>query len=252
MISTDIFRVWSRPQQGRKPQNDRQTDQERSDQDRDQGRRLEQDARSEGGACAARRHRAQRRLPLRLGQEVQEVHLAVDEQAAAPPVSTPDAQEHLAEGWRLFEQRRPGAAEKEFRAALAIDGKLTDAQVGIGMARLAAGNSDGAREELSVVLSAGQAGRGEDAGGRRQGRLQQAGGAAVHPRRARARLPRLRRGEVRGRGEGSGARAFDRRRQRGRRGAPHRRQGAHEAGAPGRCGGRCSNRDQDRRGQGAR
>jgi tetratricopeptide (TPR) repeat protein len=84
-------------------------------------------------------------------------HLAADEQASAPPVAAPDAQEHLTEGWRLFEQRRPGAAEKEFRAALEIDAKLTDAQVGIGMARLAAGNSDGAKEELTVVLAAGQA-----------------------------------------------------------------------------------------------
>jgi tetratricopeptide (TPR) repeat protein len=62
----------------------------------------------------------------------------------------------LTEGWRLFEQRRPGAAEKEFRAALAIDANLADAHVGIGMARLAAGNAEGAKEELGIVLAGGE------------------------------------------------------------------------------------------------
>jgi thioredoxin-like negative regulator of GroEL len=84
-------------------------------------------------------------------------HLAADEQATVPPAAVPDAQEHVAEGWRLFEQRRPGAAEKEFRAALAIDANLADAHVGIGMARLAAGNAEGAKEELGVVLAGGEA-----------------------------------------------------------------------------------------------
>ncbi|HXU00314.1 MAG TPA: tetratricopeptide repeat protein [Polyangia bacterium] len=63
----------------------------------------------------------------------------------------------LTNGWRLFEQRRPGAAEKEFRAALAVDSSLQDAHVGIGMARLSAGNADGAKEELTAVVSAGEA-----------------------------------------------------------------------------------------------
>ncbi|HSS40766.1 MAG TPA: tetratricopeptide repeat protein [Polyangia bacterium] len=80
-----------------------------------------------------------------------------DEQAAAPPPAKPDAQELLASAWRLFEQRRPGAAEKEFKAALALDDKLTDARVGIGMARLAAGNADGAKEELGAVLASEEA-----------------------------------------------------------------------------------------------
>jgi tetratricopeptide (TPR) repeat protein len=73
-----------------------------------------------------------------------------------PPVAPPDPQELLATGWRLFEQRRPGAAEKEFRAALTAKPDLMDARVGIGMARLSAGNTDGAREELSAVLAAGE------------------------------------------------------------------------------------------------
>ena len=95
--------------------------------------------------------------PCGSGKKYKKCHLAADEQATAPPPAAPDAQELLTEGWRLFEQRRPGAAEKEFRAALAIDAKLDDAHVGIGMARLAAGNADGAKEELGVVLAAGEA-----------------------------------------------------------------------------------------------
>jgi len=89
------------------------------------------------------------------GKKYKKCHLAADEQAAAPPVAAPDAQELLTNGWRLFEQRRPGAAEKEFRAALAVAPDLTDARVGIGMARLSAGNADGAKEELGAVLAAG-------------------------------------------------------------------------------------------------
>ena len=61
----------------------------------------------------------------------------------SPPPEAPDAKEMLTNGWRLFEQRRPGAAEKEFRAALAADASLQDARVGIGMARLSAGNAEG-------------------------------------------------------------------------------------------------------------
>ncbi|MES1166330.1 MAG: SEC-C metal-binding domain-containing protein, partial [Verrucomicrobiota bacterium] len=81
--------------------------------------------------------------PCGSGKKYKKCHLVGDEQAAAPPRAEPDAQELLASAWRLFEQRRPGAAEKEFKAALALDDKLTDARVGIGMARLAAGNADG-------------------------------------------------------------------------------------------------------------
>jgi thioredoxin-like negative regulator of GroEL len=95
--------------------------------------------------------------PCGSGKKYKKCHLAGDEQATVPPVVAPDAPEHVAEGWRLFEQRRPGAAEKEFRAALAIDANLADAHVGIGMARLAAGNAEGAKEELGVVLAGGEA-----------------------------------------------------------------------------------------------
>ncbi len=95
--------------------------------------------------------------PCGSGKKYKKCHLVGDEQAAAPPQVEPDAQELLASAWRLFEQRRPGAAEKEFKAALALDDKLTDARVGIGMARLAAGNADGAKEELSAVLASEEA-----------------------------------------------------------------------------------------------
>jgi tetratricopeptide (TPR) repeat protein len=95
--------------------------------------------------------------PCGSGKKYKKCHLAADEQATVPPPVAPDAPEHVTEGWRLFEQRRPGAAEKEFRAALAIDANLADAHVGIGMARLAAGNAEGAKEELGVVLAGGEA-----------------------------------------------------------------------------------------------
>jgi tetratricopeptide (TPR) repeat protein len=95
--------------------------------------------------------------PCGSSKKYKKCHLPVDERAAAPAPSAPDAQELLQNAWRLFEQRRPGAAEKEFRAALAVAPDLTDARVGIGMSRLAAGNADGAKEELGTVLAAGEA-----------------------------------------------------------------------------------------------
>jgi tetratricopeptide (TPR) repeat protein len=95
--------------------------------------------------------------PCGSGKKYKKCHLAADEQAAAPAPEAPDAQALVTEGWRLFEQRRPGAAEKEFRAALELDTKLDDAHVGIGMARLSAGNAEGAKEELGIVLASGEA-----------------------------------------------------------------------------------------------
>src|SRR5688572_30981021 len=59
-------------------------------------------------------------------------HLAADEAAASPPAGPPDPMERVQNGWRLFEQRRPGAAEKEFKAALALKADLPEAQVGAG------------------------------------------------------------------------------------------------------------------------
>ena len=94
--------------------------------------------------------------PCGSGKKYKKCHLAADELATIVPPEPPDAKELLTNGWRLFEQRRPGAAEKEFRAALAADASLQDARVGIGMARLSAGNSAGAKEELSAVVAAGE------------------------------------------------------------------------------------------------
>jgi len=92
--------------------------------------------------------------PCGSGKKYKKCHLPADEQATIAPPPAPDAKELLTNAWRLFEQRRPGAAEKEFRAALDVDPSLQDAHVGIGMARLSAGNADGAKQELSAVLTA--------------------------------------------------------------------------------------------------
>jgi len=83
-------------------------------------------------------------------------HLQEDEAATAPPQGPPDPQELVAAAWRLFEQRRPGAAEKQFKAALALDATLTEARVGIGMARLQTGDHDGARTELGEAIKMSQ------------------------------------------------------------------------------------------------
>jgi tetratricopeptide (TPR) repeat protein len=65
--------------------------------------------------------------------------------------------ERVQAGWRLFEQRRPGAAEKEFRAALAIQTDLPEALVGVGLAKLSAGDGPGAREVLKTCVNKGEA-----------------------------------------------------------------------------------------------
>jgi tetratricopeptide (TPR) repeat protein len=94
--------------------------------------------------------------PCGSGKKYKKCHLRDDEALTTQPPSAPDAQELLAEGWRLFEQRRPGAAEREFRAALDAKPDLVDARVGIGMARLSAGNPDGAKEELGAVIQSSE------------------------------------------------------------------------------------------------
>jgi tetratricopeptide (TPR) repeat protein len=95
--------------------------------------------------------------PCGSGKKYKKCHLLTDEAAAAPPAAPPDPLEKVANGWRMFEQRRPGAAEKEFRAALALNPDLPEAQVGIGLAKLSAGDSPAAREALSVVVDKHQA-----------------------------------------------------------------------------------------------
>ena len=89
--------------------------------------------------------------PCGSGKKYKKCHLAEDEGATVVPVAAPDPEAMLAEGWRLFEQRRPGAAEKEFRAALALRPDFADALAGIGLARLQSGDNDGARKEFREV-----------------------------------------------------------------------------------------------------
>jgi len=78
-------------------------------------------------------------------------HLAEDQAATLPPPIAPTPDDLLMAGWRLFEQRRPGAAEKSFRAALGLKPDWADAYAGIGLSRLQAGDTDGARTEFGEV-----------------------------------------------------------------------------------------------------
>jgi tetratricopeptide (TPR) repeat protein len=89
--------------------------------------------------------------PCGSGKKYKKCHLIQDEGATTAPLAAPDPDVMLASGWRLFEQRRPGAAEKEFRAALALRPEWADAMAGIGLARLQSGDNDGARKEFSDV-----------------------------------------------------------------------------------------------------
>ncbi len=96
--------------------------------------------------------------PCGSGKKYKKCHLATDEELTAAVATAPDARALLMGGWRLFEQRRPSAAEREFRAALAANPDLVDARVGIGMARMSAGDNDGAIGELRKAVEAGEAG----------------------------------------------------------------------------------------------
>ena len=89
--------------------------------------------------------------PCGSGKKYKKCHLAEDEGATLAPPAAPDPDGLLAAGWRLFEQRRPGAAEKEFRAALTLKPNWADALAGIGLARLQTGDNDGARKEFGEV-----------------------------------------------------------------------------------------------------
>jgi tetratricopeptide (TPR) repeat protein len=86
------------------------------------------------------------------GKKYKKCHLADDESATVVAPAAPDADELLASGWQLFEQRRPGAAEKQFRAALALKPDWGDALVAIGLAKLRGGDQDSARKEFNEVL----------------------------------------------------------------------------------------------------
>jgi tetratricopeptide (TPR) repeat protein len=93
--------------------------------------------------------------PCGSGKKYKKCHLVGDEAAVIPPTVPPDPQQLVQQGWRLFEQRRPGAAEKEFRAALTLKPDLIEAQVGLGLAKLSTGDSDGARAQLDEVVKGG-------------------------------------------------------------------------------------------------
>jgi len=90
--------------------------------------------------------------PCGSGKKYKKCHLSADEAATAPTPEAPDPQKVIVNAWSLFEQRRPGAAEREFRAALALDPTLVDARVGIGMARLSANDVEAAKIELGAVV----------------------------------------------------------------------------------------------------
>jgi len=95
--------------------------------------------------------------PCGSGKKYKKCHLIGDEAATAPVPEAPDARKTLANAWSLFEQRRPGAAEREFRAALDLDGELVDARVGIALARLSANDTDTARTQLTEVVTSADA-----------------------------------------------------------------------------------------------
>src|SRR5262245_40031510 len=94
--------------------------------------------------------------PCGSGKKYKKCHLAADEAAAPPPAGPPDPNDRVQAGWRLFEQRRPGAAEKEFRAALTLKPDLIEAQVGVGLAKLSSGDAEGAHTELGQVVKQGE------------------------------------------------------------------------------------------------
>jgi tetratricopeptide (TPR) repeat protein len=89
--------------------------------------------------------------PCGSGKKYKKCHLAEDEAVSVAPPADPDPDLMLANGWRLFEQRRPGAAEKEFRSALALKPDWADALAGIGLAHLQSGDNEGARKEFREV-----------------------------------------------------------------------------------------------------
>ena len=172
--------------------------------------------------------------PCGSGKKYKKCHLAGDEQATIAPARgarTPGAlAERLAPVRAAPPRRRregvPRRAGARRRAARRPGRHRHGAPAGQ--------QRGGAKEELGAVLAASESEAGRAARRRRQGRVQRSP-RSPNPRRPRARLPRLRRGPLRGRGEGAGAGARDRRRHRRDRGAPHRRQGAHEAGEAGRA-----------------
>lgn len=95
--------------------------------------------------------------PCGSGKKYKKCHLRDDEAVLAPATEAPNARAVLLAGWRLFEQRRPGAAEKKFMEALALDAELVDAVVGVGMSKLSQGEKDAAVERFNLAITKQQA-----------------------------------------------------------------------------------------------
>jgi len=93
--------------------------------------------------------------PCGAGKKYKKCCLRADEAAVAVKPAAPQPTDLVQQGWRLFEQRRPGAAEKAFVAALALDESLSDARVGVAMAKLSTGDNAGAKAGFQAVLEKG-------------------------------------------------------------------------------------------------
>ena len=169
------------------------------------------------------------------GKKYKKCHLPADEQATLAPPAAPDAQELLANGWRLFEQRRPGRRREGVPSGAGDRRRAcrTPASASAWPACRPATPTAPRRSWRRLSRPAPTRPRRCEKKGAKDG-FSPDRGAALHPGVARARLPGVRRGQVRGRGQGAGARARHRRRQRRRRSPPDRRQGADEAGKAGR------------------
>jgi tetratricopeptide (TPR) repeat protein len=89
--------------------------------------------------------------PCGSNKKYKKCHLGEDQAIALAPPKALDPEEILMNGWRLFEQHRPGAAEKTFRQALDLRPAWADAYAGIGLSCLQVGNSDGARQAFNEV-----------------------------------------------------------------------------------------------------
>lgn len=87
------------------------------------------------------------------GKKYKKCHLHEDEKLAVAPAEKPDPDLLTQQGFRLLEQRRPGAAEKQFRAVLELNADHINAKVGIGFARLSAGDQTEATESFEAVIA---------------------------------------------------------------------------------------------------
>jgi len=87
------------------------------------------------------------------GKKYKKCHLRQDESATVVEAEKPDPDELTQQGFRMLEQRRPGAAEKQFRAVLELNADHINAKVGIGFARLSAGDQAEATQSFEAVIA---------------------------------------------------------------------------------------------------